>query len=156
MKKTTSFSLFVYGFTHVFRLKRLKHAFKRIKKRNLSVSRSQSGTAIVSETRSLFLDFAYFSVRLNAFLKNFVCLGSGGTRWRLNLLNLLHLQHDFIRRALGIFIKTLPPCFRHPHREFVHRAWTDTLESEGEEVSLATIIAISRQLRRSHLMPLTY
>ena len=68
-------SLFFYGFTHVFRLEILKHAFKRIKKRNLSVSCSQSGAAIVSETRSVFLDFTHFSVRLNAFLKNLVCLG---------------------------------------------------------------------------------
>ncbi len=41
----------------------------------MSVFGSQSGTAIVSETRAFFADFMPFFVRLDAFSKIFVCLG---------------------------------------------------------------------------------
>ena len=85
MKKTTIFSHFFNVFTRVFGLKMLKHAFKRIKNETFERFLLTLGTAIVSETRSLFLDFAYFSMRLNAFLKNFVCLGTNfKTCFRLN------------------------------------------------------------------------
>ena len=70
--KKRSLFFFSYAFTRSFLLKTCVNAQKDWK---AGVFRSQSGTAIVSETRTVFLDFTYFSVRLNALLKIFVCLG---------------------------------------------------------------------------------
>jgi hypothetical protein len=63
----------------------LKTRLNAQKVRKISVFCSLSGTAIVSETRSFFVDFMPFSVRLNAFLKNFVCLGTFNFRFLFTL-----------------------------------------------------------------------
>jgi hypothetical protein len=52
-----------------------ENAFKRAKWSKIGVFRSQLGTPIAIQTRPFLLYFSSLFVRLNAFLKNFVCLG---------------------------------------------------------------------------------
>ena len=63
---------FFYAFSSVFRLKTRLNAQEGGK---VSVFHSQSGTSTNIQTRPLFLDFPSLFGRLNAFLKNFICLG---------------------------------------------------------------------------------
>ena len=73
--KKDHFSSFLNVFTHVFRLKVLKHELKRIEKEAFERFSLTLGNRNCERNMFTFSGFSPFSMRLNAFLKNCVCFG---------------------------------------------------------------------------------